>query len=490
MAFKHQKDLRNILWICTDQQRYDTIGALGNSHVSTPNINQLVQQGVAFTHTYCQSPICTPSRTSFLTGMYPSTVHVNGNGNAFFPKTPPLVTRILSEAGYHCGLIGKLHLASAYGRIEPRVNDGYSYWQYSHAPRDDWETGHDYADWVRSKGHILGELTGNVEGVPAELHQTTWCAEKTIEFIRQEHDKPWLASVNIYDPHPPFNPPQIYREMFNPAEMPGSLFQETDLQQQNKLAAVDFQSKCQPPENLDIRSPISPRPPLPNIQMERTSLGKRDAKTLQAAYYAMIKLIDDQLGRIMEVLEETKQRQHTVVIFTSDHGEMLGDHGLIQKGCRFYEGLIRVPLIFSCPGYLEQGLESEALVELLDKAPTLLEIAGLEVPEQMQGRSLLPILKGQADPNYHRQFVRSEYYDALDEPDGTFATMYRDQRHKLVVYHGHQHGELYDLQEDPHEFENLWDQPDKQSLKLDLMKHSYDASMLAMDRGPQRIGPM
>ena len=490
MAFKHQKDLRNILWICTDQQRYDTIGALGNSHVSTPNINQLVQQGVAFTHTYCQSPICTPSRTSFLTGMYPSTVHVNGNGNAFFPKTPPLVTRILSEAGYHCGLIGKLHLASAYGRIEPRVNDGYSYWQYSHAPRDDWETGHDYADWVRSKGYILEELTRNMEGIPPELHQTTWCAEKTIEFIRQKHDGPWLASVNIYDPHPPFNPPQIYREMFNPAEMPGSLFRATDLQQQKKLRTADFQSKCQSPEELDIRNPILPRPPQSESRGERVSRGKRDVKTLQAAYYAMIKLIDDQLGRIIEVLEETGQRQHTVVIFTSDHGEMLGDHGLIQKGCRFYEGLVRVPLIFSCPGYFEQGLESEALVELLDKAPTLLEIAGLEIPEQMQGRSLLPILKGQTAPNHHRQFVRSEYYNALDEPDGTFATMYRNQRHKLVVYHGLPHGELYDLQEDPHEFDNLWDQPEKQSLKLDLMKYSYDASMLAMDRGPHRIGPM
>lgn len=490
MAFNYQTDFPNILWICTDQQRYDTIGALGNPHVSTPNIDRLVQQGVAFTHAYCQSPICTPSRTSFLTGMYPSTVHVNGNGNAFFPETPPLVTRTLSEAGYHCGLIGKLHLASAYGRIEPRINDGYSYWQYSHAPRDDWKEGHDYADWVRSKGYILGELTRNIEGVPAELHQTTWCAEKTIEFIRQECDGPWLASVNIYDPHPPFNPPQVYREMFNPAKMPGSLFRKTDLQQQKKLEAVDFQSKCQSPEELDIRNPIQPRSPLPESQTERASLGKRDAKTLQAAYYAMIKLIDDQLGRIMEVLEETGQRQHTVVIFTSDHGEMLGDHGLIQKGCRFYEGLVRVPLIFSCPGYFEQGLKSEALVELLDKAPTLLELAGLEVPERMQGRSLLPILRGQADPNPQRQFVRCEYYDALDQPDGTFSTMYRNQRHKLVVYHGHQHGELYDLQEDPHEFDNLWDQPENQSLKLDLLKHSYDASMLAMDRGPQRIGPM
>ena len=477
----------NILWICTDQQRYDTIGALGNRYVSTPNIDQLVEEGVTFTHAYCQSPICTPSRGSFLTGMYPSAVHVNGNGNEYFPDNPPLVTRLLADAGYDCALIGKLHLASAYGRIEPRVNDGYRYWQYSHAPRDDWETGHDYADWVRSKGHILGELTKSVDGVPAELHQTTWCAEKTIEFIRQERDAPWLASVNIYDPHPPFNPPKTYRDMFDPADMPGPLFRENDLEQQRKLEAVDFQSKGRSPEELDIRSPIVPQSP---GAAEAASAGGRDAKTLQAAYYAMIKLIDDVLARILETLEETGQRERTVIIFTSDHGEMLGDHGLIQKGCRFYEGLVRVPLIFSLPGHFEQGLRSDALVGLLDKAPTLLDLAGLEISDRMQGMSLLPILKGEASPAHHRDFVRCEFYDALDQPDGTFATMYRDRRYKLVMYHGHAHGELYDLETDPGEFENLWDASSAQSVKVDLMKRSYDASMLAMDRGPRRIGPM
>ena len=477
----------NILWICTDQQRYDTIGALGNRYVSTPNIDRLVEEGVTFTHAYCQSPICTPSRGSFLTGMYPSAVHVNGNGNEYFPDNPPLVTRLLADAGYDCGLIGKLHLASAYGRIEPRVNDGYRYWQYSHAPRDDWETGHGYADWVRSKGHILGELTKSIAGVPAELHQTTWCAEKTIEFVRQERDTPWLASVNIYDPHPPFNPPQTYRNMFDPADMPGPLFRESDLEQQRKLEAVDFQSKGRFPEELDIRSPIVPQSPGAG---EVASAGGRDAKTLQAAYYAMIKLIDDVLGRILETLEETGQRERTVIIFTSDHGEMLGDHGLIQKGCRFYEGLVRVPLIFSWPGHFEQGLRSDALVGLLDKVPSLLDLAGLEISDRMQGMSLLPILKGEVPPSHHRDFVRCEFYDALDQPDGTFATMYRDRRYKLVMYHGHAHGELYDLETDPGEFENLWDASSAQSLKLDLMKRSYDASMLAMDRGPRRIGPM
>ena len=157
----------NILWICTDQQRYDTIGALGYAHVDTPHVDQLVAEGVAFTHAYCQSPICTPSRASFLTGQYASAVHINGNGLDSFPDHPPLVTRMLAEAGYDCGLIGKLHLASAYQRIEPRVNDGYRYWEYSHAPRDDWPQGHGYADWVREKGEVLGELDEAISPRPA-----------------------------------------------------------------------------------------------------------------------------------------------------------------------------------------------------------------------------------------------------------------------------------------------------------------------------------
>ena len=477
----------NILWICTDQQRYDTIGSLGNPYVSTPNIDSLVEDGVAFTHAYCQSPICTPSRSSFLTGMYPSATHVNGNGNDYYPETYPLVTKTLADNGYDCGLIGKLHLASAFRRIEPRVNDGYRYWQYSHAPRDDWKVGHDYADWVRSKGSILGELTQNPEGVPTELHQTTWCAEKTIEFIREKREGPWLASVNIYDPHPPFNPPQSYREQFYPDEMPEPLFKESDLEQQRKLSDIDFQSKVRSPDELDIRSPILPHSP---NRKPTGTVGARDAKTLIAAYYAMIKLIDDQVGRILDVLDETGERENTVIIFTSDHGEMLGDHGLIQKGCRFYEGLVRVPLIFSCPTRFESGLKSDALVELVDKVPTILDLVDLQVPTEMHGWSLLPILQGKVDPNQHRSSVRCEFYDALGMRNHSFATMYRDKRYKLVTYHENQEGELYDLVDDPDEFNNLWDISDKKEIKMDLLKKSYDTSMLAMDRGPERVGPM
>ena len=459
----------NILWYCTDQQRFDTIGALGNPHVQTATVDRLVSEGSAFTHAYCQSPICTPSRSSFLTGMYPSRVHNTRNGNESFPDFPPVLSRLLADRGYECGLVGKFHLQSAGRRSEPRIDDGYSYWKFSHAPRDDWAEGHDYAEWVRARGGDLDELRASEDRVPPELHQTTWASDRAIEFIQRERDCPWLLSVNIYDPHPPFIPPRVYRERFDANAMPGPHFRESDLAQQARLARIDFQGRAERPE-------------------------ERDAKTIQAAYYAMIALIDDQLARILDAIDATGQRESTVVIFTSDHGEALGDHGLLQKGCRFYEGLVRVPLIFRGPG-IESGLRSDALVELIDKSATILDLADVEIPEWVQGRSLLPILSGETAPDHHRDFVRCEYFDALSSDftggAGTFATMYRDRRYKQVVYHGHGLGELYDLDEDPHEFDNLWDRPEHRELRAGLLAASFDAHvLLTTDVGSRRIAPM
>ena len=481
----------NILWYCADQQRYDTIGAINNPHVSTPHIDKLVASGTACTHAYAQSSICTPSRAAFLTGCYPNTVRAARNGNAYFADVYPLISRLLRDAGYDCGLIGKLHLASAYQQVEPPVDDGSRYFKYSHAPRDDWDEGHDYADWVRGKGEQLSELIKSLDGVPAEFHQTTWASDRALEFIREPRDQPWLLSINIYDPHPPFNPPKAYRDMFDPKAMPDPLFRDSDLVQQRKLAGIDFQSKVSRPEALDIGDPILPRTPhTGGYRAEEHSPGERDAWTLKAAYYAMIKLIDDQFARIVQALDEQGQLENTLIIYSSDHGESLGDHGLIEKGCRFYEGLVRVPLIFSWPGQVKAGLQSDALVELLDIPPTLLDICGLDIPEYMQGRSLYPLLKGETDPGFHKPYVRSEYFDAIKASDASRATMYRDKRYKLTVYHGHNLGELYDLENDPGEFNNLWDDPNARELKFDLLAKSFDASMLAEDLGPPRVGPM
>ncbi len=280
--------------------------------------------------------------------------------------------------------------------------------------------------------------------------------------------------------------------------MPDPLFRESDYQVQKQLAEVDFQGQVRHPRDLDIKNPVIPASPIPQAEQDSDNqeaadgvrTWKRDAWTLKAAYYAMIKLIDDQVGRILNALEETNQLGNTLIVFTSDHGEMLGDHGLIQKGCRFYEGLVHVPLIMSWPGRFAEGLVADGLVELVDIAPTLLEEAQIGIPDWMQGISLASILKGEADPGTIRRNVRCEFYDALDQPDGTLATMYFDGRYKLIVYHGHNLGELYDLQSDPGEFINLWDDPSSAEIKMELLLHSFDSSMCIMDRGSPRIGPM
>jgi len=397
----------------------------------------------------------------------------------------------LRDAGYDCGLVGKLHLASSFQRVEPRVNDGYRFFKWSHAPRDDWPEGHDYADWVSNKGEDLGELIKSIDGVPPELHQTTWATDRAMDFICEKRNGPWMLSVNVYDPHPPFNPPRAYRDLFDPKSMPDPLFRKSDLTEQAKFSGIDFQSKPSRLEALDICDPILPRTPSADgFRGGDPSTGERDAWTLKAAYYAMIKLIDDQFGRLLEFLDGSGELENSLVIYSTDHGESLGDHGLIGKGCRFYEGLVRVPLIFSWPGQVKSDLQSEALVELIDITPTLLDITGIPRPSYMQGKSLWAILQGSTDPRFHKPYVRSEFFDALNQPFHSRATMLRDNTNKLVVYHGHNLGELYDLENDPGEFENLWDESNHNELKHELMLKSFNASMMSVDLGPECIGPM
>jgi len=469
----------NILWICTDQQRYDTIHALGNAQIRTPNLDRLAAEGVAFTRAYCQAPICTPSRASFLTGRYPSTIHVNRNGNAYFPAEVELITRRLAGLGYDCGLAGKLHLSAAHGRVEVRPDDGYRVFQWSHHPHPEafWPTEqHAYQRWLRELG-IDWEAAYNADQVPgwseraysragiaAKYHQTTWCADEAIAFMREAREGPWLMSVNPFDPHPPFDPPAEYLARMDVTRMPLPLFQPEELESQLDFRGIDFQTE----------TPIDP--------------STYDAQRMVATYYAQIELIDDQVGRMLDALEASGQREETIVLFTSDHGEMLGDHGLLWKGCRFYEALVHVPLIVSWPGHLQAGLRSDALVELTDIVPTLLEALSLPGPANVQGRSLLPILSGQAQADVHRDFVRCEYHDALDRPHASHANMILNGQYKLAVYHGQKVGELYDLLEDPHEFANLWDDAGTQECKYALMKLLFDTVMCATDEGQPRVG--
>lgn len=467
----------NILWICTDQQRYDTIRAMGNQHIHTPNLDKLCTEGTAFSRAYCQNPICAPSRAGFLTGLYPSSIHVLKNGQTDFPSDVKIFPKRLSEHGYRCGLVGKLHLLAGDG-IKKRIDDGFEVFQYSQHPYPNDEGGDYYSRWLEEQGvsfddifekNNVGKYYRYKSDIPVKYHQSAWGVDKSIEFILNTGDpRPWFLNLSLFDPHRPFDAPLTYEQRYDPGQLPRPLFGDNDLQTQEKLKSAFHQT----------RAPKTP-----------------DAEYMQikANYYGMIELIDEQLGRLFDALDRTGQRENTIIVFMSDHGEMLGDHGLIMKGCRFYEGAVHVPLIFSWKGACREGIVSNELVELTDIVPTLAEAAGIPL-ELTHGKSVMPILEGTAAEGRHREFVRCEYYDALDEnrtrtvsdrgKPTTFASMYFDGRYKLVVYHHLQDiGELYDLHNDPHEFRNLWDEDGYDSLKVKLLKKSFDSSMVIMDQG-------
>jgi arylsulfatase A-like enzyme len=191
---------------------------------------------------------------------------------------------------------------------------------------------------------------------------------------------------------------------------------------------------------------------------------------------------------MLSVLDETGQRDNTVVIFMSDHGEMLGDHGLLLKGPHFYDEAVRVPLVIRWPGHFQAGLRATGLVELIDLAPTLLDCAGLPPEPRIQGRSLKPVLTGDADPANIRENVYSEYLNAWTHPEA-YATMIRTRDDKIVVYHGLEQGELYDLENDPDEFENLWDDESNAERKTQLFKTVCDRIAFTVDPHPPRLGP-
>lgn len=487
----HQRQ-PNILWYCTDQQRFDTIRSLGNAEINTPNIDRMKQGGTAFKQAYAQSPICTPSRASFLTGRYPATTHVHRNGNAYFPPAEVLTPRLFKDAGYSCGLIGKLHLASAAGGVEGRTDDGYDVFEWSHHPMPpDNPENNAYHRWlVEDKGESPEWLYANSKsfccaGVPAEFHQTTWATDRAIEYIDARQEKPWFLSMNVFDPHPPFDPPQSYLDRYDPETLTPPLFRPSDIERQSRFAdvsqqstsAVDPDGELQPGEGTENTATIPP--------------SSFNGRKIKAAYYAMIELIDTEFGRLVDHLESIGELDNTIIVFHSDHGELLGDHGLLYKGCRFFEGLVHVPLLFYWKGHFEQNLESDALVELVDIAPTLLEAAGLQVPGFMQGQSLLGILDGSKSPHGHKNIVVSEFNDALgsnENPKPTHATMTHDGRYKTIVYHGLDLGEIFDLEEDPGEFVNLWDEESCSDLKLRLLHRHLDAVMATSSAGVERAG--
>ena len=472
----------NILWICTDQQRSDTLGCYGNTFVHTPNLDGLARSGTLFERCYSQSPVCSPSRACFLTGRYPRTTRCRQNGQDI-PADEVLVTKLLAGAGYMCGLSGKLHLSAcqpvACPGSERRIDDGYTTFHWSHHPSPDWPA-NEYISWLKEKGVEYctprSEHSEHIRtGMPAQHHQTTWCAQKAIDFIEANaaRNGPWLFSFNCFDPHHPFDPPREYLEPYLDRidEIPLPNYVQGEL---------DNKPVWQRQDHHGAYGGI--------LGFPYSKMAEDDHRFVRAAYWAMCDLIDHEVGRMLDALERTGQTGNTLVIFTSDHGEMLGDHGIYLKGPFFYESAVCVPLIVSMPGTVQAGARSSGLVELIDLAQTVLDAAQLPRHAGMQCKSLWPVLIGEANGERFRDDVYCEYYNAMPwhKDPVAHATMVRSQRYKLVVAHGLGSGELYDLREDPGENRNCWDNPAYAAIKSEMLHRLSDRMAWTVDPLPPR----
>lgn len=466
----------NILWICTEHQRHDTIGALTNPYIRTPHLDRLTAEGVTFTHAFAQSPVCMPSRASFMTGCYPAVTGVPANGYDIHDDQT-LVTADLARRGYDAALAGKLHVRHAYDGEERRGDDGYHMFHWSHGTVPG--AGGEWERWLKRHGYEVGDVYQD-SGVlnsrrvnDRRWHQTTWCFDRAREFIDRPRDGPWLMSIHPFAAHDPYDYLDEFFKHYDPHLLPAPRFRRAEQQGQPKAALARF-----PASGFDQRG------------FDQTS--ERERQEMVAAYYATIEHIDHEIGNLLDHLTRTGQREHTLIVFMADHGDLLGDHGLFAKGPLFYEPLVRVPLIFSWLGHIREGMRVADLVELVDVVPTIYELLGEEPPGQVQGRSLVGLMRGERDASPHREGVFAQHYDERSEEGRSLtelATMWRTRRHKIVIRHGEDRGELYDLEVDPDEFDNIWDDPAAGPLREGLRGECFDALARTMHQPVRKKAP-
>lgn len=472
----------NILFIMYDQLRFDYLSCAGHPHLHTPNFDRVAARGVRFSNAYVQSPICGASRMSYYTGRYCSSHGAQWNGYPLRVGEHTLGDHLRRE-GMDCWLIGKTHMkADAEGMarlgLSPdseigarQAECGFDVWI-----RDDglWAEGPDgfydekrspYNEYLKSRGYpsenpwadfanagvdadgdiASGWLFANADK-PANIRErdseTPWLTQKTIEFIESQREgRPWCAHVSYIKPHWPYIVPAPYHALYGAEHVPPPLRSEVEREDpqpvygaymQNKIAAA-FQRE-------EVRQKVIP------------------------AYMGLIKQCDDQLGVLLDYLEESGQMDDTVIVLTSDHGDYLGDHWLGEKDL-FHEQSVKVPLIVCDPrpeANASRGTVCEALVESIDLAATFVEMAGGEVPDHIiEGRSLLPWLHGER-PDW-REYAISEYdYSATPQcvklglaPRDARLFMVFDGRYKLMHAEGGLRPMLFDLHSDPQEFVDL-----------------------------------
>jgi arylsulfatase A-like enzyme len=422
----------NVLLLYTDQQRWDALGANGNAEVHTPNLDRLAAEGVNCDHFFVQNPVCMPSRVSMLSGLYPATLGIVRNGSTV-PADTIVLPHLLRNYGYHSANIGKLHFLPhanrdhrnshpAYGFDHLEISDepgpyadAYRAWVQRVAPEelDAISLGLPPATgvWQRTMGIDDGivhpEERFPKEAIPfrgrSDLTHTAFVAEQTMAYLEDHRDGPFFCIAGFYSPHSPWVAPQEFIDRYDP----------------QALALPRF-------------------PPAVDAQRVEGHFADNELRAARQGYYAMVSEVDHHVGRILDRLDALGLRENTIVLFTSDHGEWLGEHLRYGKGHPGHDCVSRVPFILRWPGGLvDRGRTSHALIEAVDVVPTLVECAGIPVPGHLQGRSLAPLLAGEEG---------AARTSALTEGAG-WKTLRLDGLRYVLEADGCE--ALYDLQQDP-----------------------------------------
>ncbi|MFD2611940.1 sulfatase family protein [Paenibacillus gansuensis] len=470
----------NVILITTDQQRYDSVGINGSKFIRTPNMDRIGMEGAVFRNAYCPNTVCTPSRVSIMTGQ-----HLSRHGSYNIGTNPPeyrtFLSHILRREGYRTHHIGKAHWhpwgASNAETMKPD-EEGTPFQDFAGFESAEVSVGHatwgiqgHYASWLKQQGAELGSFklkrlfqqdyneTGEWD-LPSKWHSGAWLAGRAIDFLKkQQKDRPFYLNLGFQDPHHPHVLPYDFVNRVHPNAVP-----VPEARPEDDRNIPEHIPHFRSGTLIDSRF---------NGRFEMAGNGKyawgayysdeHKSRMTRAYYYSMVQLIDDQLGQILSALDDLGLTDRTLLVFTSDHGEMLGDHGIGQKGPLVYEGVTHIPLLMRYPhGFSSKQVDE--CVSLVDIAPTILDFAGVEDDIRRDGCSIKPRL--QEGKPLARKGIRIEY---KEEPDRIRCKCWVTEEWKLAVYSGESFGELYDRKRDPGEHCNLFYESDFQSVKSALM---------------------
>lgn len=425
----------NILLILTDQQRYDTIHALGNKKIYTPNMDRLVKRGVSFLNAYSPTPVCVPARYTIRTGCDSRNTRafknqiapaVNGQKPTIEERCGQYIGKTMRNLGYRTFGIGKfhtypwdenlgydvhLHSEELYDNQDQRKRDSYVKWLRENHPQ------YNYVE------ALMGERSDmyyqpQVSIVPAELGVENWAAEQAVIEINKKEDKPYFGFISFIGPHPPFAPPLPYNRMYNPDNMDNRLLSNIEID------LMDEQMKYM------------------NQMVWAEDMPDAHIRILKARYYGEISYIDTCLGKILDAVDNTDDPDNTLIVFTSDHGDNLGDHHSWQKEC-FFDTAMKIPFLVSWPKKLPQNITNNTLASLTDLFAIATNAGGST--ELRDGADILDIILEKAIPRKHIVGLYGLPGSFL------FKIMIRDNRWKFNYYANGNKTQLYDMLEDPNE---------------------------------------